>query len=41
VYVIQDYGKEIKNSKYDLRYNGDLNACINIDHRLMRTVGYR
>jgi IS605 OrfB family transposase len=39
-YVAQVKGREFKCPNCGLRYNRDLNACINIAHRLMRSMGW-
>jgi IS605 OrfB family transposase len=39
-HVAKVVGREIKCPNCGLRYNRDLNACINIAHRLMRSMGW-
>jgi putative transposase len=39
-HVAQVKGREFKCPNCGLRYNRDLNACINIAHRLMRSMGW-
>ena len=39
-YVAQVKGREIKCPNCGLRYNRDLNASVNIAHRLMRSMGW-
>jgi putative transposase len=39
-HVAREDGREIKCFRCGLRYNKDLNACINIAHALMRGMGW-